>query len=323
MKKISTAHLLLLATVLSQTLIGFLIRFLVNFFKLGNYTIVLFLAQFSLIIPLGIYCLVKKVNILKLIRFKGVNVPTMLLAAFVVIFSYPIVAFLNMVSMFFVENAMTNTMVALSSYNRLIVIFVMAIMPAVIEETLFRGMLYQSYCQRNRLAGVFLSAILFGLMHMNFNQMPYAIYLGIIMAFMLEASDSIVTAMIMHFILNGFSTMATLSQGSEALVSSGDAFDSLFASNDARMQLVGILGVVSLVCLVIVIALVAATFYVNHRSFKKIYFGFGKPQNDQAQMVQDDSQGKVHKNRLLDPWLILFILVTVGYSVYDIIRAAL
>lgn len=41
---------------------------------------------------------------------------------------------------------------------------------------------------------------------MNFNQMPYAVFLGILMVLMMEACDSIVAPMCMHFFMNGIST---------------------------------------------------------------------------------------------------------------------
>ncbi len=39
----------------------------------------------------------------------------------------------------------------------------------------------------------------FRTLHLNFNQMPYAVYLGIVFALMVEATGSIYTSMLMHF----------------------------------------------------------------------------------------------------------------------------
>lgn len=41
-------------------------------------------------------------------------------------------------------------------------------------------------------------------MHMNFNQMAYAVVIGLIFGFVVEATGSIIPTMIMHFLINGF-----------------------------------------------------------------------------------------------------------------------
>ena len=64
--------------------------------------------------------------------------------------------------------------------------------------------LYGAYRQRAKTTGIWLSALAFGLFHLKFNQMLYAVYLGIVLALMVEATGSIYTSMLMHFLLNGF-----------------------------------------------------------------------------------------------------------------------
>ena len=51
-------------------------------------------------------------------------------------------------------------------------------------------------------AALVLSGLLFGCMHMNFNQLLYTFVFGMILVFMMEATGSIVTSMICHFLLN-------------------------------------------------------------------------------------------------------------------------
>ena len=42
---------------------------------------------------------------------------------------------------------------------------------------------------------------------MNFNQMAYAVVIGLIFGFVVEATGSIIPPMIMHFLINGFSVV--------------------------------------------------------------------------------------------------------------------
>lgn len=126
-------------------------------------------------------------------RIRRVRPKTVLFAFLVILCSYPIVALLNLISMFFVENAVAGTAVELYNHGFIVSMLVMALCPAIGEEFLMRGVIYRSYRKKSPVLALILSAVIFGLLHMNFNQMPYAIYLGVIMVLMMEAPDSIVT----------------------------------------------------------------------------------------------------------------------------------
>ena len=54
---------------------------------------------------------------------------------------------------------------------------------------------------------VLLSSLLFGLMHMNFNQAPYAFALGVAMAVLVEATGSLWSSVLMHVIFNAQSVL--------------------------------------------------------------------------------------------------------------------
>ena len=85
---------------------------------------------------------------------------------------------------------------------------VMAVYGPFAEEFVFRGILYQSFKkQGNVLAAVILSALAFALMHMNFNQAAYALVVGILLAVLMEACDSIWPAFVFHMLVNGSSVV--------------------------------------------------------------------------------------------------------------------
>ena len=209
MKKISSAHVLLLVITAFQLVVSLGLSLLLAFVP-GFYLpmwLQLLLSPLTMVIPFAIYCIWTRSNPLTLIRFKKVKPLSIVLAVLVMVFAYPVIILLNLLSMLFVDNAMANVLPSVVEMGIIPALLLMAVIPAVMEETIFRGCLYNAYSRVRPLAGVFLSALLFGLMHMNFNQMPYAFFLGVIMALMLEATDSIVIPMIMHFSLNGFTTV--------------------------------------------------------------------------------------------------------------------
>lgn len=333
MKKISSAHLLLVILLVLQTVFSLV----VGLTHLSLPVVPALLAsQLMLILPFGVYCIATRQNPLKLIRFKKISGGTVAMALLVILFSYPVVMVLNMISMLFVDNAMMNVMPSTLSLGLPLALLLMAVVPAVVEETVFRGTIYNTYSRRKPLAGIFLSALVFGLMHMNFNQMPYAIYLGIVMAFMVEASDSIVTSMLMHFTINGVSTvisffsMKILSGFSGGAAELSDAYGELLKesglsdqlggdasgllsdtlSPELLRQMLGSLILIAVVCLVIVAALIYVTFIINHRQPKAILLA----RHEDTAMVAG-LKGRMRKNRMIDIFLVIFIIYTLSQCI--------
>ncbi len=94
------------------------------------------------------------------------------------------------------------------SYGLLIKEFILsAILPAICEEFLHRGMLLHAGKKYgNTKFCLIISSILFGLMHLNVQQFFYASILGFIMGYITLVADSIIPSIILHFMNNALST---------------------------------------------------------------------------------------------------------------------
>ena len=114
MKRISTAHMLLLLVIV----LNYGLSLILDLFNIHLTTgSAMVLSQLSMLVPLAGYCIIYRQNPLKLIRFRKTNIATMILAVFVIVFSYPVVSFLNMISMLFVDNAVAPMVNEISSYG--------------------------------------------------------------------------------------------------------------------------------------------------------------------------------------------------------------
>ena len=307
MKKIATSHFLLVIILLCQFAMSGIIYGLNLDLPMA---VSIVLSQLTIILPFMIYCIIKKENPFKVIRLKKIKFSTALLAVGIAVFSYPVVVLLNMVSMIFVENAMIKVMPDVLAMGLIPGLLLMAFLPAMVEETIFRGMVYNTYSKRRPIIGILLSALLFGLMHMNFNQLPYALYLGIIMALVMEACDSIVAPMIVHFTMNATSsTLAFLTKDSleEAAGASSDLFPTLMAG------VIAVYAVLALIALAIVITLIYAVFRSNNRLPRQV---FKVDHSDTAYIMKKD--GSMKKNRMIDIWLVIFIV----YTLYECLVSA-
>lgn len=79
-----------------------------------------------------------------------------------------------------------------------------SIIPPLVEEFAFRGIILGSLRQYGDGFAILVSSVLFGLIHANFGQIPFAFIGGLILGFLTVRLNSILPAMIIHF-LNNFS----------------------------------------------------------------------------------------------------------------------
>lgn len=92
------------------------------------------------------------------------------------------------------------------------VVFV-AIFPGFCEEFLHRGLLMRNIGeQKSYKTSIIISALCFGLMHLNIEQFFYASILGLIIGFVGAISDSIFPCMILHFTNNFMSVYLSFAQ---------------------------------------------------------------------------------------------------------------
>ncbi len=84
-----------------------------------------------------------------------------------------------------------------------------AVTPAFVEEFALRGVYMGTLKKYGKAFAVVVSAILFGLMHGNLAQIPFAFILGIAIGIAVIKTDSLWTGIIIHFINNAVSVILT------------------------------------------------------------------------------------------------------------------
>jgi len=84
----------------------------------------------------------------------------------------------------------------------LISVLSVAVAPALIEEFLFRSVIMGSLLKYGKSFAIFTSALLFGLVHGNLVQIPFAFMVGLILGAMVVETNSIWTGIIIHFANN-------------------------------------------------------------------------------------------------------------------------
>ena len=112
-------------------------------------------------------------------------------------------------------------------------VFMIAIIPAVGEEFLFRGVILRLFKEwtKNTHIAVMVSAFLFSALHMQFYGFMPRLLLGIILGYLFVWSGSLWIPMLIHFINNAFAIIYIYATGSMDLLNSD--IDSIGASDNS------------------------------------------------------------------------------------------
>ncbi len=87
-----------------------------------------------------------------------------------------------------------------------------ALLPALVEEFAFRGVILGKLRKHSDSLAVLISGVMFGLMHGNFTQIPFAFVVGLVLGYITVKTNSLLPAIIIHFLNNGISVTISLLQ---------------------------------------------------------------------------------------------------------------
>lgn len=181
----------------------------------------------------------------------------------------PVAGFITLIADLFFKDVTTNIMTQKVLTNLGFSLFTTAFLPGLVEETLFRGVLYSRLRRANPLKGILLSSLFFGIAHMNFQQFCYAFFLGIVFGFLIEATDSLFASMAAHMIFNGSSILLTYVMSKTSIFGA----NALESANKVDVSTIISSIPMALIGLVLSILLLIAIAYLNGRlGYMKTWF---------------------------------------------------
>ncbi|MBE6718458.1 MAG: CPBP family intramembrane metalloprotease [Ruminococcaceae bacterium] len=86
--------------------------------------------------------------------------------------------------------------------NLIYIVITFAILPAVTEEFIFRGILLSEYSSYGVATAVFLSSAMFSMLHFNLNQFIVYFFCGVVTAYAVYITQSLFAAILLHFLNN-------------------------------------------------------------------------------------------------------------------------
>lgn len=166
------------------------------------------ISQAMIIVPALIFMMATKQNtqtgnLNELLGFRKIKISSFFMTLLFTILIMPMATALNAISMLFVENTVNAISDDVLQMPFAVMLFLIGIFGPFCEEFVFRGVIFRGYKNSGPVFwAVFWSALLFGLMHLNFNQAAYAIALGIMFGLLVEATGSLWASVIAHMFFN-------------------------------------------------------------------------------------------------------------------------
>ena len=177
----------------------------------------LILSQLSLVLPCLVFAMLTPGTLQEMFPLRRVKFRSLLLALVMMVALFPTVMLINVLTSLLSGNAATAVLQELPAWDPALMVILIGVFGPFCEEAVFRGYVYQSLRRGDRWkTAIFLSALFFGLMHMNWNQAAYATVLGIFFALLTRAAGSLWPAILAHMSLNSFEVLAMYSTAGDA-----------------------------------------------------------------------------------------------------------
>lgn len=205
----------------------------------------LIISQLIMMVPALIFVMTscmgaEAVRFNELLGFRRIKVSTFFMVLLFTFLITPMTTAINAISMLFVDNAVDAISGDVLQMPFLVMLLMIGMVGPFSEELIFRGIIFRGYKNSGSvLQAVIWSAVLFGLMHMNFNQAAYAVAIGIMLALVVEATGSLWSSVIVHMVFNAqpVCMMYLVEHFKPGYYSGGDAAEAL--TNDELIAVIG------------------------------------------------------------------------------------
>ncbi|HJC50287.1 MAG TPA: CPBP family intramembrane metalloprotease [Candidatus Anaerostipes avistercoris] len=261
---------------------GFFCLFFVFIFWFLSITCTMFITN-SQISTIAIYLCLAVISIVYLVlcgsnirqrlRLHKVNLLSLFLILILSAAIRPLTGFVSLLSNMFFRDMVSSSVTSELSYGLGIVLISTALLPGIVEELIFRGIIYSGMRKADPIKGILLSSLFFGLAHMNFQQFCYAFVLGIILGVLLEATDSLYSTMLLHGVFNGTSLVLTYMMTRIPSLSGMTSEETVQVSMSSTLGTLAALLPFAVASLIISVLLIMAIAHLNGRlGYLKTWF---------------------------------------------------
>lgn len=179
----------------------------------------IFISAFAAFIPSLFYFLFTGTSISDTIKVKYVKmnllIPIIFIGLGVAMFANTVSNIVaNNFSIFGLKNNIEFSQPTNNLFEKVLYVISVSLVPALAEEFAFRGVVLGTLRKYGDAFAIISSAVLFGIMHGNITQIPFAFILGLLFALVDCKTNSIIPSIIIHFLNNFYAVMMNILQDS-------------------------------------------------------------------------------------------------------------
>lgn len=268
-----------------------------------TYNLLLVLPEIVILLAaLGVAKLLK-VDTLKEPKFTAVSIGTCVKSVILAFLCLPLIGAISAITSNISGNTASNAISKVMDNPLWLNLLLLAVLPALVEEYVFRGLIFLGYKKRNPLKAVLLSAVLFGFMHLNINQFSYAFVLGIVLALLVYATGSIIPGILVHFTINGYSVVVSY-------ILANKVTDSTEPVNEAATGQITVFTILFLIAVLIMLTSFAVRLFLNickhNRGINSVKNIFNK---DMWNTYADEG-------KFIDGYLMTGVIICIVFIVY-------
>ena len=179
------------------------------FFPYAGIAMTALLSELCLLIPAAFFLAKGRAGLASQLGLRLIKPTTFLMVIVYHICCYPIIIAMNAFTLLFSDNAALDIQAEFTGESYFAIWFFVGLAGPLVEEFVFRGVLLGGLRTTGRiLSAIILSAALFGMVHMNINQLSYTFFAGIYWGLLAEATGSLIPSMVCHVLMNSFSVAA-------------------------------------------------------------------------------------------------------------------
>ncbi|MBR5467823.1 MAG: CPBP family intramembrane metalloprotease [Firmicutes bacterium] len=161
-------------------------------------------------VPVIVYFMFSMDYVSDIIKINNPGILNILIITAISVFIQPLLMLISGISSLFFEPKTADYISTFMTLPLYYTILSTAFFPALTEEIAFRGIVFSNLKEKTLLKACVFSGLLFGMAHLNGEQFFYAFFMGIIFSYFVQRTDSIISSIVSHFVINGSQTLMTL-----------------------------------------------------------------------------------------------------------------
>jgi len=216
-------------------------------------------------LPPVLFLIIFKFDVKKVLRINRPGILNLILTAGIVIFSLPVVGILNLLNFWVIKQIfgkyeVFQAPISTEPWGLFVGVLIIGVLAGICEEILFRGVIQRGLEKFGAAKSILITAVLFGLMHMDFQRFLGTFLIGILLGYLTYKSNSIFSSIFAHFTNNTIAVCLTYVSlkaneflkksgvngvGNIENISNGDIFETFAAMS--KIEIIGVIVVYAII----------------------------------------------------------------------------